>query len=85
MAGPSGMAPPGTPGCVVCGMAGPPPDPTCTGGWDHKIGRTAGCPHCERLREACARRPCFGSLREETTARLVRLSRLVRPAGGADR
>ena len=82
-------APPDAPKCVVCGMADPPPDPTCTGGWDHHVDRAAGCPYCGRLPQACAWRPCFGSLPEAaiTTARLVRLSRLARrlvtrPAAG---
>jgi hypothetical protein len=82
MAGPGATA---APGCLACGMADPPADPTCTGGWDHRVGRAAGCPHCGRLREACARRPCFGSLREQTTERLLALSRPARPAGGAAR
>jgi hypothetical protein len=83
MAGPSAGAPPG---CSVCGMADPSPDPTCTGGWDHRVGRAAGCPHCERLPQACARRPCFGSLCEQTTARLLELGRLAtRPSGGTAR
>ena len=81
--------------CSVCGMADPPPDPTCSASperIDHRVGTAVGCPHCGRLREACARRPCFGSLDEAatTTAHLVRLSRLARrlvmrpAAGGAD-
>ncbi len=78
--------------CWVCGMAGPPPDPTCSAGperMDHRVGTAAGCRYCGRLREVCARRPCFGSLHEAaiTTAQPVRLSRLVRrlvmrPAAG---
>jgi len=78
--------------CWVCGMADPPPDPTCSAGperMDHRVGSAAGCRYCGRLREACARRPCFGSLHEAaiTTAQLVRLSRLarrlvMRPAAG---
>ena len=69
--------------CWVCGMTDPPPDPTCSAGperMDHRVGTTAGCPHCGRLPEACARRPCFGSLHEAatTTAQLVGLSRLAR-------
>ena len=65
--------------CQVCGLADPPPDPTCRDSRDHRVGTAAGCPHCGRLREACARRPCFGSMHEaaRTTARLVRLSRLA--------
>ncbi len=64
----------------VCGMAGPSPEPTCHDGRDHRVGTAAGCPHCGRLPEACARPPCFGSLHEAamTTARLARLSRLAR-------
>ena len=79
--------------CRVCGLADPPPDPTCRDGQDlvdHRVGTAAGCPHCGRLREACARRPCFGSMHEaaRTKAQLVvRLSRLARrlvtrPAAG---
>ena len=78
--------------CRACGMADPPPDPTCPAGperVDHRVGTAAGCRYCGRLREACARRPCFGSLHEAamTTAQLVRLSRLarrlvMRPAAG---
>jgi hypothetical protein len=75
--------------CWVCGMAGPLPDPACSAGperVDHRAGTAAGCRYCGRLREACARRPCFGSPREAagTTARLSRLARrlAVRPAAG---
>jgi hypothetical protein len=79
--------------CLWCGMADPPPDPTCLVGQDlidHRVGTAAGCRYCGRLQEACARRPCFGSLHEEaatTTAQMVRLSRLarrlvMRPAAG---
>ena len=78
--------------CWVCGMVDPPPDPTCSAGpkrIDHRLGITAGCHHCGRLPEACARRPCFGSLHEAnmTNSQLVRLSRLARrlvtrPAAG---
>jgi hypothetical protein len=66
--------------CRVCGLADPPPDPTCHDGRDHRVGTAAGCPHCGRLREACARRPCFGSMHQAaaTTARLAQLSRLAR-------
>ncbi len=68
--------------CWVCGMTDPPPDPTCSAGperADHRVGTAAGCPHCGRLPEACARRPCFGSLHKAAmAARLVRLSRLAR-------
>jgi hypothetical protein len=68
--------------CWACGRTDPPPDPTCSTNSeriDHRVGTAAGCPHCGRLREACARRPCFGSLHEAatTTAQLVRLSRLA--------
>ncbi len=78
--------------CRACGLADPPPDPTCTGGRDHRVGTAAGCPHCGRLPQACAWRPCSGSMRQaaRTKAQLVRLTwlawRLVmRPAvGGAD-
>ena len=88
--------PPASLKCWVCAMADPPPDPMCSAGperIDHRVGTTAGCPHCGRLREACARRSCFGSLHEDaatTTAQLIRLSRLARrlvtrpAAGGAD-
>jgi hypothetical protein len=64
----------------VCGLADPPPYPTCRDGRDHRVGTAAGCPHCGRLPEACARRPCFGSIHEAatTTAQLVRLSQLAR-------
>jgi hypothetical protein len=70
----------------VCALADPPPNPTCLAGQDladHLVGTVAGCPHCGRGRlwEACARRPCFGSMHEAamTKARLVvRLSRLAR-------
>jgi hypothetical protein len=75
--------------CRVCGLADPPPDPACRDGRDHRVGTAAGCPHCGRLPQACARRPCSGSMREAagTTAQLVRLSRLARrlvtrPAAG---
>ena len=81
--------------CSVFGMADPPPDPTCSAGperMDHRVGTAAGCRYCGRLREACARRPCFGSIHEAatTTAQPVRLSRLARrlvmrpAADGAD-
>src|SRR5579859_282748 len=68
--------------CRVCGLADPLPDPTCRDGQDlvdHRVGTAAGCPYCGRLPEACARRPCFGSMHEATTtkAQLVRLSRLA--------
>ena len=45
--------------CRVCGLAGPPPEPTCRIGQDlvdHRVGTVAGYPHCGRLWEACARR-----------------------------
>ena len=44
--------------CLCCRMADPPPEPTCTLGRDHRVGREAGCPACGRLLIACARRPC---------------------------
>ena len=44
--------------CLVCQMADPPPEPACTLGRDHRVGREAGCPACDRLPTACARRPC---------------------------
>jgi hypothetical protein len=75
--------------CRVCGLADPPPDPACRDGRDHRVGTASGCPHCGRLPQACARRPCFGSMHEAagTTAQLVRLTRLARrlvtrPAAG---
>jgi hypothetical protein len=59
---------------------------------DHRVGTAAGCRYCGRFREACARRPCSGSLHEaaRTTARLVRLSQVarrlaVRPRSGQGR
>jgi len=66
--------------CRVCGLADPPPEPACRGRWDHRVGTAAGCPYCGRLPQACARRPCFGSMRQATgtTAQLARLSRLAR-------
>jgi hypothetical protein len=70
--------------CRVCGLADPSPDQTCLVGQDlvdHRVGTVAGCPHCGRPREACARRPCFVSMHETamTKAQLVvRLSRLAR-------
>ena len=76
------------PGCRVCGAADPEPALTCLMGRDHYVGPVAGCPYCGRLREACSRLPCFGSMHEAAmTARLVRLSRLarrlvIRPAAG---
>lgn len=75
--------------CRTCGLADPLPDPTCHGGRDHRVGTATGCPHCGRLRQACARRPCFGSMHEAARAKtqLVRLPqlaqrRLPRPAAG---
>jgi hypothetical protein len=78
--------------CRVCGLADPPPDPTCHDGRDHRVGTTTGCPHCGRLLQACARRPCFGSTHEAARAkaqlgRLTRLGRRLLPrhvTGGAD-
>ena len=78
--------------CRVCGLADPPPNPTCHDGRDHRVGTATGCPHCGRLQQACARRPCFGSMHEaaRTKAQLVRLTRLAwrllprHVAGGAD-
>jgi hypothetical protein len=67
--------------CQACGLTDPPPEPACRDGRDHHVGTAAGCRYCGRLREACARRPCFGSLHDEaatTAAQLVRLSRLAR-------
>ena len=55
--------------CRVCGLADPPPDPTCRDGRDHRVGTAAGCPHCGRLPQACARRPCFGSMHEAARRR----------------
>jgi hypothetical protein len=78
--------------CRVCGLADPPPDPTCHDGRDHRVGTTTGCPHCGRLLQTCARRPCFGSTHEAARAkaqlgRLTRLARRLLPrhvTGGAD-
>jgi hypothetical protein len=66
--------------CRVCGRADPPPDPACRDGRDHRVGTAAGCPHCGRLPQACAWRPCPGSMHQaaRTTAQLVRLTRLAR-------
>ncbi len=82
-------APPQVRMCRVCGLADPPPDPTCRDGRDHRVGTAAGCPYCGRLPEACAWRPCSGSMHEAATtkARLVRLMRLswrtvARPGAG---
>jgi hypothetical protein len=65
--------------CRACGLADPPPDPTCRDGRYHRDGTAAGCPHCGRLPQACARRPCPGSMREaaQTKKQLVRLIRLA--------
>ena len=46
------------PQCLRCGMPDPPPEETCTGGRDHRVGVKAGCPACGRLAAACAARPC---------------------------
>jgi hypothetical protein len=66
--------------CRACGLADPPPDPTCRDGRDHRVGTAAGCSHCGRLPQACARRPCFGSMHQAamTKTQLVGLTRLVR-------
>jgi len=70
--------------CRVCGLVDPSPDPTCVVGQDlvdHRVGTVAGCPYCGRLWEACARRPCFGSMHEAAMTKVqlvVRLSRLAR-------
>jgi hypothetical protein len=79
--------------CRVCGMADPPPDPTCRDVLDHHVGQTVGCPHCGRLRQACARRPCFESMHDSGAgkSRMVRLVGLAwrtvarAAAGRADR
>jgi hypothetical protein len=75
--------------CRVCGLADPPPDPTCHDGRDHRVGTATGCPHCGRLLQACARRPCFGSMHKAARARaqLAQLARrrlLRHVADGAD-
>ncbi len=83
---PGGTGEAGAPGpaadaktCQACVLTDPPPEPTCRDGRDHRVGTAAGCPHCGRLAEACARRPCFGSMHEAAmTTRLIRLSRLAR-------
>ena len=36
----------------------PPPEQTCAGGRDHRVGLEAGCPNYGRLLAACTRRPC---------------------------
>ena len=66
--------------CWVCGIADPPPDPTCYDGRDHRVGLLAGCRYCGRLPQACAWRPCFASMHEKpaiTKARPVPLNRLA--------
>ena len=72
-------APPQVRTCRVCGLADPSADPMCTGGRDHRVGTAAGCPYCGRLPQACAWRPCSGSMHEaaRTKAQLVQLSRLA--------
>ncbi len=76
-------APAGGLTCLVCGMPDPPPDPTCHHGLDHRVGRAAGCPHCGRLPQACAWRPCFGSLHDAGSGLVRRMWRAVtRPAAG---
>ena len=67
--------------CRACGLADPPPDPTCRDGRDHRVGTVAGCPHCGRLPQACARRPCFGSMHE--AARTEGAAGAADPAGAA--
>jgi hypothetical protein len=47
--------------CLDCGMPAPPPEQTCTKGRDHRVGLTAGCQGCGRLKEACAARPCVAA------------------------
>jgi hypothetical protein len=76
--------------CRTCGFADPPPDPTRHDGRDHRIGTATGYPHCGRLLlQACARRPCFGSMHKAARAKAqltqlaLRLPRHV--AGGANR
>jgi hypothetical protein len=46
------------PQCLRCGMPDPPPEETCTGGRDHRVGTADGCPGCGRVAAACATRPC---------------------------
>jgi len=75
--------------CRICGLADPPPDPTCHDGRDHRVGAATGCPRCGRLLQACARRPCFGSPHEaaRAEAQLIQLARRRLPrhvTGGAD-
>ena len=75
--------------CRICGLANPPPDPTFHDGRDHRIGTATGCPHCGRLLQACAQRPCFGSMHgaARAKAQLIQLARWRAPwhaAGGAD-
>jgi hypothetical protein len=74
--------------CQTCGPADPPPDPACHDGRDHRVGTATGCPHGGRLLQACARRPCFGSMHGDAwaKARLTHLARrrlLRHAAGGA--
>jgi hypothetical protein len=71
-------------------LAGPPLDPTCRAGLDHRVGTAAECSHRRRQPQACAWRPCFGSMHEaamtkvQVVARLSRLARrlVTRPAAG---
>ena len=53
---PPGETPAAT--CLRCRMPDPPPEMTCTGGRDHRVGAVAGCPQCGRTVAACAARPC---------------------------
>jgi hypothetical protein len=81
-------APAETRTCRVFGLAAPPPDPTCRDGRDHRVGTATGCPHCGRLQQACARRPCSESTHEAARAK-AQLTQLARRlprhvAGGAD-
>ncbi len=75
--------------CRVRGLADPLPDPTCHDGRDHRVGTATGYPHCGRLQQACARRPCFGSMHMAARAKapltqLLRRRLLRHVAGGAD-
>ena len=75
--------------CWICGLADPPPDPTCHDGRDHRVGTATGCPLYGRLPQTCARRPCFGSMHEAARAKaqLPQVARRRLPqyaAGGAD-
>jgi hypothetical protein len=82
-------APAETRTCRVCGLADPPPDPTCHDGRNHRVGTTTGCLHYGRLLQACARRSYSGSTHEAARAK-AQLTQLVRRrlprhvAGGAD-